>query len=204
GAAGSPVPGRQDRAPAGGGEAAAALRRGAQGRPPPRRERVPDTAGAGARRGRDRGRGRKRSSRREAEAQLAGQAVRVRRGTGSLGGSRARRIRPPRGEHPARRRGEAGAGHLRGSGSSGAPAAPGREPTASIETGAARNARVPTDLALAYAATAPAAIPEPPPRAQPMGSLEAPAPVAAPAPAPRATVKAGGEPIRDPWLRGIV
>jgi uncharacterized protein YcbK (DUF882 family) len=78
------------------------------------------------------------------------------------------------------------------------------EPTASIETGAARNDRVPTDLALAYAATAPAAIPEPPPRAQPMGSLEAPAPVAAPAPAPRATVKAGGEPIRDPWLRGIV
>ncbi len=78
------------------------------------------------------------------------------------------------------------------------------EPTASIETGAARNDRVPTDLALAYAAAAPAANPEPPPRAQPMGSLESPAPVAAPAAPPRATVKAGGEPIRDPWLRGIV
>jgi uncharacterized protein YcbK (DUF882 family) len=78
------------------------------------------------------------------------------------------------------------------------------EPTAS--TGASSEFakdRVPAEIALAYAAT-PAAAPEPPLRAAPMGILGAPVPAAAPAAAGPAPVIVRGEKIHDPWLRGVV
>jgi uncharacterized protein YcbK (DUF882 family) len=78
------------------------------------------------------------------------------------------------------------------------------EQTASLSSADAMRDRVPPQIALAYAATVPAAAPEPAPRAAPMGILGAPAPVVtAPATSP-ALHALGGEKIRDPWLRGIV
>ncbi len=79
------------------------------------------------------------------------------------------------------------------------------EPTASIGSWPEfAKDRVPAEIALAYAATTPAAAPEPPPRPAPMGVLGAPAPAAAPAAAGPAPVAFRGEKIHDPWLRGVV